>query len=641
MNHTSTDTQDLYQEIQQLKENNKLLQNKLKEQFAHERKYLKILESVAEGYFELDLAGNFIFFNDTVCDAFGYTKEELSGMNNMDYTSAETANQMYHDFSMVYYTDCPIKQKEYEIITKQGRRKTVEVSAHLMKNQDEEPIGFHGVARDVSERKKSEKALEERERKYRLLADNIGDVVWTALIQNDGSLLCNYISPSVSNVLGYSPEEIVNGYIDLNKSFPRDSFDKLHSIMKQILESEENGIVDDSPKRIEVEHFCKNGSLIWVEIIITLLRDENGHLIGVQGVTRDIHERKLMEQKLRELTQFDSLTGLYNRAVFEDEMDRLQKQFLYPVGIVICDVDGLKWVNDTLGHHVGDNLIREAANILKSCFRKNDIIARIGGDEFAVLIPEADEEDVEYIRTRLHEAVKQHNLSNPTTPLSLSIGCAVNKQKTIRKLFKDADNDMYEEKLYNSQSTRSSVIKSLTHALESRDYMTEEHASRMEDIVNGLGKYLNFPEQKMDKISILAKFHDLGKLGIPDRVLFKPGPLTNEEYQIVKRHSEIGHQIALSGPKLKKVADLILRHHERWDGRGYPLGIQGTEIPLECRLIAILDAFDAMTSYRSYRRPMGINEALEEIQRCAGTQFDPELAEKFVEFMSKFYIQEK
>ena len=627
-------------ECLQLKDANERLQNKLNEQTFNESKYLKILESVAEGYVELDLAGNFTFFNETVCDAFGYSKDELLSMNNTDYTSEETAKQMYHDFSMVYDTGRPIKQREYEIITKQGSKKTVEISAHLMKNSSGEPIGFHGVARDVSERKKSEKALQEREKKYRLLADNIGDVVWTALIQNDGSLLCNYISPSVRHVLGYSPEEVINGYIDLNKAFTKESSEKIYNITKQILEAEHKGIIDDSPKRVEAQHYTKKGFVIWVEIIITLLRDENKKLIGVQGVTRDINERKQMEQKLREISQFDSLTGVYNRAVFEEEMDRIQRENKYSVGTFVCDLNGLKWVNDTLGHHIGDNLIRDAANILKSCFRKNDIVARIGGDEFGIIIPDTDEEDIECIRTRLNEAVNQHNLCNPATPLSMSIGCAVNSAKPVRKVFKDADNNMYQEKLYNSQSTRSSVIKSLTSTLENRDYITEEHANRMEEIVKGIGKYFDLSEHKINNLSILAKFHDLGKLGVPDRVLFKPGPLTSEEYQIVQRHSEIGHQIAKSGPKLHKVADLILKHHERWDGKGYPLGMQAEEIPLECRLIAILDAFDAMTNFRSYRKPMSLGEALEEIERCAGTQFDPDLAKKFVKFMSEYYVED-
>ncbi len=629
---------ELYREIERLKEQNRILERQLTDSTVTERKYLTILENVAEGYFELDFSGNFIFFNETVCEAFGYSREELLGMNNRDYCSKETAEQMYQDFSTVYSTDQPLKQREYEIITKQGSKKTVEISAHLLKDKENQPMGFNGVARDVTERKQSERALKEREKKYRLLADNIGDVVWTAVIQNDGSLLCTYISPSVRHVLGYTPEEVINYNLDFNRIFNPSSSSKMYELMKEILDGQNQATEHENfPRRIEVEYICKNGLPIWCEIIITLHKDDKGRLIGIQGVTRDIHERKTMEQQLRELNQFDSMTGLYNRAVFEHEMEKLQNSEQSPIGIIICDVDGLKWINDTLGHQAGDELLIKASDIIKSCFRKRDIVARIGGDEFAVLLPETDEEDIENVCSRIRKAVEFHNNQEPKPPLALSIGHAVNNNKTLHNLFKEADNKMYKEKLHSSQSSRSAVIETLTSTLEARDYLTEEHSNRMEELVINIGKFIGLSEDKLNNLALLAKFHDLGKLGIPDRVLFKPGPLTDEEYQVVQRHSEIGHKIALSGPKLKQVADFILKHHEWWNGQGYPFGLRGEETPLECRLLSLLDAYDAMTSDRPYRRAMTKEEALEEIKRCSGSQFDPRLAEYFIEFVNMNY----
>lgn len=170
-------------------------------------------------------------------------------------------------------------------------------------------------------------------------------------------------------------------------------------------------------------------------------------------------------------------------------------------------------------------------------------------------------------------------------------------------------------------------------ALEARDFITEGHADRLKHLAGTLGRAMGLSEAILANVRLLAQFHDIGKVGIPDRILFKPGPLTPEERREMQRHSEIGHRIALSSPVLAPIADLILKHHEWWDGNGYPLKLKGKDIPLECRILAIVDAYDAMTSDRPYRKAMPRDEALRELFRCAGTQFDPYLVQKFITTM--------
>lgn len=210
------------------------------------------------------------------------------------------------------------------------------------------------------------------------------------------------------------------------------------------------------------------------------------------------------------------------------------------------------------------------------------------------------------------------------------MGFAVSDTADIKSMFKDADDNMYREKLHSSQSTRSATVQVLMKALAARDFITEGHADRLQVLVAGLAEVAGLPEQRITALRILAQFHDIGKVGTPDRILFKKGRLTSSEIMEMRRHSEIGYRIALSSPDLVPIADWILKHHEWWNGEGYPQGLAGGDIPLECRILAIADAYDAMTSDRPYRKAMSKEDALNEIWRCSGTQFDPVLVEKFL-----------
>jgi len=352
---------------------------------------------------------------------------------------------------------------------------------------------------------------------------------------------------------------------------------------------------------------------------------------------RDITHRKQMENRLKFLSLHDPLTGLYNRAYFEQEMDRLVKKQVNPVGIIVCDVDGLKLVNDTLGHQTGDELLATAARIVKNSFRETDIVARVGGDEFAILLPRSDENVAEKACRRIQDSVAKYNNANPELPLSISAGYFVKKDASlnIRDLFKEADNNMYREKLHRKQSARSAIVHTLLKAQEARDVKTEGHAERLQELVEKLGKKIGLPPNKLSDLRLLAQFHDIGKVGIPDQILLKPGPLTSQEAAEMQRHCEIGSRIAQAAPDLAPIADWILKHHEWWNGKGYPLGLKEEEIPLECRILAVADAYDAMISDRPYRKAMFPDKAVEELKKFAGIQFDPELVEKFIETVEK------
>jgi diguanylate cyclase (GGDEF)-like protein/PAS domain S-box-containing protein len=392
----------------------------------------------------------------------------------------------------------------------------------------------------------------------------------------------------------------------------------------------------DHPRVVESMVSTRSGDRRTALSFVFPLGGEQGALEFIR-MDVDISDRKRMERQLRFNSLHDRLTGLYNRNFFEQEMERLERAGRMPAGIVVCDLDGLKLVNDTLGHQAGDRLLVSAAIILKSLFCHEESIARIGGDEFAILFPAADPLAVLDAAQRIRDSVEDYNRAKPDLPISISVGCAVKDDSMVRagELFREADNNMYREKLHRSQSNRSAVVQTLTRALEARDFITEGHADRIEALVVAMAVELGLSKHRISDLRLLAKFHDIGKVGIKDHILFKPGSLTPEEARAMRRHCEIGYRIAQASPDLAPVADWIFRHHEWWDGSGYPLGLKGEEAPLECRILAIADAFDAMTSDRPYRKALTCERAVAELERCAGIQFDPALVARFIKVLEK------
>lgn len=337
-------------------------------------------------------------------------------------------------------------------------------------------------------------------------------------------------------------------------------------------------------------------------------------------------------KQLRYLSLHDSLTGLYNRAYFEQEMKRIGNMRDSSVGIIVCDVDCLKLVNDTLGHEAGDRLIQKAANVVKDALRPCDMVARIGGDEFAAIIPEADEEILESICRRIQANVAKQNLLEGDSFLSVSVGFAVIGQANIciDDAFKEADANMYRHKLSKSSAVQEAIIENLNETLREKDFFAYGHAEHLKELVSAFGHKVGLSEKSIEDLCLLAQFHDIGKIGIPKEILYKPMRLTAQEFNEIQKHCEIGYRIAKSMPKIKPIADWIIMHHEWWNGGGYPLGIKGVEVPLECRMFAIAEAYEVMTSSRPYREAMAHENAVSELKKQAGIQFDPQLVGEFL-----------
>lgn len=376
----------------------------------------------------------------------------------------------------------------------------------------------------------------------------------------------------------------------------------------------------------------------WLKLQVTRFIGEGP--VQVVVALEEITERRRMQERLEYLGNHDSLTGLYNRDYFDRIFHEISRENYTPVGIIVCDINGLKLVNNTLGDEIGDVLLLLATDFMRKAAPPEAIAARTDGDEFTILLPNTSPVTVKSVYEEILQSVASYNSSQTDSTkgmsLSLSAGYAIGggSYKELQKCFKEAGNNMYREKLHSGQSARSAIVNTVMKLLEARDFLTEGHADRLQNIVAGLGKVIGLSESQVADLRLLAQFHDIGKVGIPDRILFKPGPLTPEEYAIMKRHCDIGFRIAQEIPDMTPIAEQILKHHEWWNGEGYPLGLQGESIPLECRILTIADAYDAMISDRPYRKAMSHEQAIDELKRFSGIQFDARLVKIFIKIIT-------
>ena len=550
----------------------------------------------------------------------GCSRQEIEGHKSWkDFIAhAEDLDRMqqYHDLRRVNPEAAP-KKYECRFLGPGGELKHIVITVDMIPGTKQSVASFL----DVSKYKKLQESLKQERDSLDNILENSADAI---AIVDESDRIIRWNKSAVEH-FGYGFEEIRS-----KKASDLYADTAEMETMLQKLQSE--GFV----RNYEISYQRKDGTRVPSSVSVKLLRDEKDNNIGSVSIIRDLSEWKRAEERLNYMSFHDSLTGLYNRNFFEEEMNRLQDGRYAPVGIIVCDLDGMKFINDTLGHKSGDEMLCKTADMLRENFRSSDIIARIGGDEFAILVTGTDQPATEKLVARLKKSIDGFNASDPRIPLFISLGYAVSSSNPLdmEALFREADDRMYRDKMQKERSTRSYSLQALSRALEARDFNTQGHNDRLQELVVSLARCLNLSEGSINDLCLLARFHDLGKLGIPDSILFKTGPLSNQEFEEMKKHCEVGQRIAQSIPLLAPIEEWILKHHERWDGKGYPLGLQGEEIPLPCRVLAIADAYDAMVSDRPYREAISRKEAIEELRKNAGTQFDPGLVEEFVAMLA-------
>ncbi len=479
--------------------------------------------------------------------------------------------------------------------------------------------GAFGIYADISERKKAERELQiERWRLENIIeGSNVGTWEWNIqtgeAIYNEGWAAILGYTPGELSALGNRVFETLAHPEDLQRS-------------NELLEKHFAGELAFYDFECRMKH--KSGSWVWVHDrgkVVTHTAD--GKPLWMFGTHTDITERKKNEEQIKYISFHDRLTDLYNRYYLDEEMSRLESSRNLPITIIIADLNGLKLVNDTYGHEIGDTLLRSAGRILKVVCRQDDIIARWGGDEFVILLPGTTTDEAWAICRRIADRCREVFIEE--LPLSMALGVASKNDSQTRlvETLRQAENSMYKQKLTESRSTKNAVLKALLKTLEAKSFETEAHTQRMQKIARAIGEKTGLSDAELSRLNLLITLHDIGKINIAEEILTKKGPLTAEEWNEIKRHPEIGYRIARATEEFAHVADDILAHHENWDGTGYPRGLKMYNIPLLARITALADAYEVMANGRPYKRAMSENEIAAEFKRCAGKQFDPTLVD--------------
>lgn len=377
----------------------------------------------------------------------------------------------------------------------------------------------------------------------------------------------------------------------------------------------------------------RDGLKIPVQYSISAVRNKKNETRGAVVIIRDVTSERNVQKQAEYLSFHDHLTSLYNRRFFEEELLRLDTLRNLPLSVIMIDVNGLKLTNDAFGHETGDLLLKKVAEIMKKECRNDDIVARLGGDEFSVILPKTDSVQAKLIMDRITGSADRENLRSIV--ISVAAGCATKAtpDQNIDEIMKIAENNMYSNKITTGRQMRKKTFELITVNLFEKYSNEQDQTERMKKLAGRIGNAMRLSKDQISTLETISYYHDIGKIIIPPKLLNKPKDLSLEEYDLMQRHAEAGYQIMKSQEEYSSIAIYILSHHERWDGTGYPRKQKGNEIPLLSRILAVLDAYTAMTGNLPYKKSLSRESAIMELKKNAGLQFDPEIVDILTEIV--------
>ena len=578
-------------------------------------------EQAAVGIIHVNYDGRYLKVNQKFCNIVGYTDEELLKMNFMDISHPDDLKRDKRNVTDLIDGVINKYSVEKRYFKKDRSIVWVNLAVSLISQISANHSYVMGVVEDITERKLAEEAIKASENTFRALFEGSPDAIF---IVEDNRVIDS--NQAALELLGYSLKESIHGKNPWEFS-PEKQPDGNLSEEKAIAML--NEVQVHGKAKFEWWHKKNDNSLVPVEILMTsiLLNGKN----VLHAICRDISDRKQMEQRLEYISYHDQLTGLYNRRFYEEELKRLDVERNLPLSIILGDVNGLKLINDSLGHALGDELIKKVAEVMIKGCRADDIIARLGGDEFVVLLPKTNVKEAEQIVNRIKSICLLEKVGSIGLSISFGWGTKNITEELIEDISKNVENNMYKEKLFESPSMRGKSVNAIISTLYEKSKSEELHSHRVSSLCMKMGKALNLSDKDISELKTVGLLHDIGKIAIDENLLIKKEKLTEADWKEMKRHPEIGYRILSTVNELSEMAEYVLAHHERWDGKGYPKGLKGKDIPYVARIIAITDSYDVMTNIRTNSKPLNEEDALIEIQKKAGTQFDPDIAKIFVE----------
>jgi len=582
------------------------------------RKMRNIINGMEAGTWETNLKTGEQTVNEKWASLIGYTVPELSPatvdtwLNHIYFEDRELAkeklNQLCNEESYNYNVEFRMVHKNGSLVWINSRGG---ISA---RTEGGEPLCISGIHIDITKRKEMELQLREKEEQYHTLFTMSADPLF--LIDDATGRILEANAAACSHY-GYKLEELLElKHLDISAE-PAKTLDEMNNPSEKI------------PVRL---HKKKSGVVFPVEINISyfIMKGRGVHISAV----RDITMRLKTEKEITYLSYHDQLTGLFNRRFYEEVLHKMDTERNYPLTLLMGDVNGLKMVNDCFGHKAGDELLKKVAEILMKGCREDDIIARVGGDEFVIILPNSDAFETQKIVSRIQGLCLKETAG--IYPVSVSFGYDIKTEKSqdLQEVFNQAEDYMYRHKLVDSDRLKSGMLEEVIKKQYENNEMENNHALRVSEISEKIATHMGLPKEDIDKIKLAALVHDIGKMGLEENILAGEDKLKTDEIKQIQKHPEMGYRLLKSTKRYEAIAEFVLEHHEKWDGSGYPKGLKGIAISLPARIISVAEAFDAMTEKRYRNRIMSRDAALRKLMAGAGTQFDPDIVEIFVVLFS-------
>lgn len=464
------------------------------------------------------------------------------------------------------------------------------------------------------------------EEKLKLTFESVGDGVITI----DEYGIIEFMNPIARELTGWSNDEAVGA-----------PFENVFNIINEnTREKTQNpvNLVYKTQKIVQLANhtllISKDGTERAIEDTAAPIKDQNDKVIGCVLVFRDFSFKKEKQKEIEYLSYHDQLTGLYNRRFFEEELERLDTKRNLPLSIVFGDVNGLKIMNDAFGHEIGDKVIKCVGDAIKNECRSDDIVARIGGDEFVILLPKTDKDSSGELVERIISKIENRKIMDINVSISLGWDTKYEENQSALDIMKNAEDYMYQKKILSTSSKRNAITTSILNSLLNKSPREKAHSKRVSLICESIGKAYSLKEDDLLELKIAGELHDIGKIAIDESILSKTGKLSKSEFAQIKHHPETGYRLLSATSEFSSIADYVFEHHERWDGTGYPKGLKQDTIHWEARVIALADAFDYLISGKHYKRALSVEEAetaISEVKKNAGTHFDPDITRIFVE----------
>jgi len=558
-----------------------------------------------------DEAFRYLVVNKAASEFFGKEKSELRGRSDYDFLSDVVSGQ-------TRVTDKEVLRKNTLIRSEERVGDKVYETRKFPVPLADGKIGVGAFIRDITEIAARETELKTMIIRTKAMFAN-HDAMIMALEIDTGKII--EVNPATERFFGYTLAEFQQMMVHDINIMGREESEKLRHLAAERIQS-----------KLTSRYRLKSGAVSLLESYSCPVPYEDRMVLF--SIMFDVTQREEGAKQIHYLAYHDYLTGIYNRRFFDESFNSMASTGeFYPLGVIMGDMNGLKLFNDTFGHAQGDAAIIELVERMKQCIPPDVQLARIGGDEFAMILTQTNESEIRSYLDHLEQKLDSLCNHPEGTAISISFGYGLQRKQddSLDALLKEAEAFMYNRKYYSNRSSRSSAVHVILETLFTKSEREKIHSDRVSQISEAIAKCMKLDKDTTDKIRVAGLLHDIGKIGIEESILNKPDKLDNKEWEIMKLHSAKGAKILGNTIEFHDIADWVLAHHERYEGNGYPKKLQAKQIPLAARIIAVADSYDAMTHERPYRKAMTTEEAILELKRCSGSQLDPEIVQLFIE----------